>query len=86
MPDPSDLTTAIQQAASDPAAVTSDGISVTARSVADLIAADVYLAGKAARSKRRRGMTFTKLVTPGTVSDCGMSLGPVTDFSSPGGG
>lgn len=85
MPDPSDLTTAIEQAAADPASVTSDGISVTARSIADLIAADLYLAGKAARSKRRRGLTFTKLITPGPVSDNGMSLGGPPSFSSPGG-
>ena len=85
MPDPSDLTTSIQQAATDPAAVTSDGISVTARSVAELIAADQYLAAKANAGKRRRGITFTKLITPGALSDGGQSLGGPPSFSSPGG-
>ena len=84
MPNANDLTTAIQQAAGDPSAVTSDGISVTARPVADLIAADQYLAGKVAAKQRRRGITFTKLVTPGAVSDNGMSLGGTTDFGTGG--
>lgn len=66
-----DLSDTITTAASDPASVTSDGQSATTRPIADLILADQYLAAKDAVRKRRRGITFTKVVTPGALDDCG---------------
>jgi hypothetical protein len=63
--DANDLATDIAQQAVEPASTTSDGQSATGRPVADLIAADQYLAQKAARAKRRRGIYFSQLVTPG---------------------
>lgn len=48
MPDPIDLTEAIEQAALDPASASVDGQSATARPLSDLIEADRYLRGLAA--------------------------------------
>lgn len=55
-------------AASEPRQVTVDGVSVQQHSLTDLIAADKYLKGQAAAKSPSRGLRFTKLVRPGTVS------------------
>jgi hypothetical protein len=66
-----DLSGAIETAAGRPQSATIDGTSASTHSIADLIKADQYLAMKIAARKRLRGMAVTRLVTPGTVDDCG---------------
>lgn len=63
--EPTDLTETISTAAAKPAKAASDGQSVDARPLAELIEADRYLAEKAARSSPKRGLRFNKLVPPG---------------------
>jgi hypothetical protein len=61
-----DLAPTISTEATLPASTTSDGQSATGRSIAEIIAADVYVNNKAAlANSSRRGMTFTRLLTPG---------------------
>ena len=61
-----DLAPTVASEAQLPASTTSDGQSATGRSIADIIAADVYVNNKAALANScRRGMTFTRLLTPG---------------------
>jgi hypothetical protein len=76
-----DLSDQIQQAAADPASVSSDGQSVSTRPVDQLVTADQYLAAKVEVKKRRRGVTFSKLVPPGALPDCGKAA----TFDRPGG-
>lgn len=72
-----DLTEQITQAASDPAAASGDGQSATARPLGELIDADRYLGNKAAAARRRRGLRYSKLTTPGALPDCGRAgFGP----------
>ena len=66
-----DLADTITDQAGKPASFSEEGRSESARSLDDLIKADIYLAGKAARSKRRRGISFTKMIAPGALSDQG---------------
>lgn len=76
-----DLTPDIASQAVEPAAVAVDGQSATARPVADQIAADVYAGkGKTAGTKRRRGIMFSKLTTPGANGICTADA-----FDRPGG-
>lgn len=56
----SDLSQAIQQTAAGPASVTIDGNTATAQDVLKQIAADRYLASKAAVKLRHRGLRFNK--------------------------
>jgi len=79
-----DLTPQITQAASDPASMTTDGQSVTTQDPAKLIQLDQYLNNRAAASKRRRGLRFSKLVPPGAVSDNGGAC-TGSSFDQPGG-
>jgi len=60
-----DLDAQIHDAAAGPAKVTSDGLSVDAQKIPDLIAADKYLASKAAAKLPRRGLRYSKFVPPG---------------------
>lgn len=77
-----DLSNDIAQQAVEPISSTADGQSATARSTADMVTADQYLAQKKAAKKRRRGISFTKLVPPGPADDCGRTgLG---GFATPG--
>lgn len=55
-------------AASEAKQVTVDGVTMVQHSLPDLIAADRYLKGQAAARSPSRGLRFTKLVRPGTVS------------------
>jgi hypothetical protein len=64
MADNADLAPGIPDAANKPASVTTDGLTVIARPIADQILADQY--SKAARASRnpKRGLRFTKLIGP----------------------
>ena len=64
---PNGLEDVIQENLQSPAKVTSDGISVEQHSLADQIAADKYLASKAATQKKGLGIRFSKLSPPGAV-------------------
>jgi hypothetical protein len=66
-----DLTTTIETEAALPASSSADGQSASARPIGDLIKAQQFIDAKAVLKKRRRGLLFTKLVTPGAASDCG---------------
>lgn len=65
MADPTDLTDTIATEAASPVSSSGDGQTATGRSIADLIAADRYLAAKAAARRKRRGLIFNKLLPPG---------------------
>jgi hypothetical protein len=73
--EPTDLTDVIAEEAASPSSSASDGQSATGRPLADLIAADRYLAAKAAAQSRRKGLTFSKLIPPGTLPDGGCVIG-----------
>lgn len=60
---PTDLTDAIAQAAQEPQSATGDNGSATNRPLADLIAADRYLAGK---TRRGFGFRMGKILPGGT--------------------
>lgn len=60
-----DLQTQIEQAATSPASAASDGVSVTQRSLRELIDADRYLASKAAANRKGLGIKLCKLVPHG---------------------
>ncbi|HEY1186929.1 MAG TPA: hypothetical protein VGE74_04695 [Gemmata sp.] len=66
-----DLTNDIAQQAVEPASVTADGQSTTARPLGDTIKGQQFLDAKAAAKKRRRGVLMTVLTTPGALGDCG---------------
>lgn len=63
--DPNDLSNQIADAAAGPRSVSGDQGSVTQQSVQDLIAADQYLAAKAAARRRGLGIRQFKLRPPG---------------------
>lgn len=62
-----DLSDQIETASATPAQATVDGNSVTARSIAEQIEADRYLAAKAATASATRGFVLTRLKPPGAV-------------------
>jgi hypothetical protein len=62
-----ELADTIRQNAAGPAKVSGDSGSVEQHSLADQIAADKYLASKAAAATKRRGLTLNKLVPPGAT-------------------
>lgn len=70
-----DLSDDIAQQAAEPASVSADGQTTTARPLADVIAGQQYLDARAAVRKRRRGVLFTKLVPPGAIDDGGRAAG-----------
>jgi hypothetical protein len=65
MANPSDLEAAIETAAENPQSANVDGVSVTQRSVSELIEADKYLEAKKAARRKNRGLRYTKIVPPG---------------------
>ena len=79
-----DLVGVVQSVGQGPAAVTSDGLSVTQQPVAAVIQADRYLAAKAARGKKQRGLLFSKLIPAGAMPDSQGTLGGVIGFNSGG--
>lgn len=62
-----DLSDDIETAATSPASASADGVSVTQRSIAEMIAADKHIKADEAGTKPRLGMRFVKLVPPGSV-------------------
>ncbi|MBY0515100.1 MAG: hypothetical protein K2P78_14500 [Gemmataceae bacterium] len=80
-----DLSPQIEQAGSDPASVSVDGLTVAAKPVDQLIKADQYLAAKSAASGRRRGLRFSKVINPGTVSDGNTDVAGGGSFNTVGG-
>lgn len=62
-----DLTDRIEDAASEPVSMTSDGNSATQRSIDELIKADEYLKANAAVSSSKRGMVFQRMKPPGSA-------------------
>lgn len=64
-----DLSNDIAEQVIEPITSAADGQSSTGRSVEELIRADQYLAAKSAITKRRRGVYFSKISTPGAMSD-----------------
>ena len=63
-----ELTEAIKTNAEGPWQASADGVSAQQHSLADQIAADKYLAGKAAVAKSpAKGFTRVKIVPPGTA-------------------
>jgi hypothetical protein len=65
MANPSDLETKISDAADGPQTANVDGVSVTQRSLRELIEADQYLEAKKAARRKNRGLRYTKIVPPG---------------------
>ena len=63
---PGELDSTISSTAQGPATVSIDGSTVTQQRIADQIAADKYLASKAAVRHAHRGLRFQKVVNPGT--------------------
>lgn len=61
----SELEAAIETAAEKPVSASVDGVTITQRPIADLIAADRYLSAKRAARKRSRGIRLTQIVPPG---------------------
>lgn len=66
MPDPVDLSEAIAENAAGPKAAAADGVNVQQHDLASQIAADKYLAAKAAAANPGLGLRFRKMVPPGT--------------------
>lgn len=66
MPD-NDITDAIRENASGPAKASGDQGSFEQHSIPDQIAADRYLAAKAAARKAHRGLRFTRIIPPGAT-------------------
>ena len=67
MPDPTPLEETIAENAAGPKRAQGDAGSVEQHSLQDQIAADRYLASKAAVQRRGKGLRLTKIVPPGTV-------------------
>ena len=65
----SDLTGTIATNAGNPQAATTGAGSVTARSSADVIAADRYGKAAAGAKTKRRGLRFSKLIPAGACPD-----------------
>lgn len=63
-----EISDAIEENATGPKRVSGDAGSVEQHSLADQIEADKYIASKNAASNPSRGLRFTKMIPPGTVS------------------
>ena len=66
-----DLEDTIRQNAQGPARAQGDAGSVEQHPLPDQIAADKYLASKAATKTRTRGLLFNRLIPPGTIENHG---------------
>ena len=62
-----DLQDTIRENAQGPAKATGDSGSIEQHKLADQIDADRYLCAKEASQSQRRGLTFNKLVPPGSA-------------------
>ncbi len=67
MPDPTPTEQAIADNAQGPKQVTGDTGSVVQHNLADQIAADRYLASKAAVRSKGRGIVISKIIPPGAA-------------------
>lgn len=67
MSDEVDLSSTIEEAATSPLKVTTDGTTVEARPMKDLIEADQHLAKKTAGKSKRLGLRFRRQIPPGAV-------------------
>jgi hypothetical protein len=65
MSNPSDLESTIETAAENPQSASVDGVTVTQRSLSELIEADKYLQAKKASRRKNRGLRYTRIVPPG---------------------
>jgi hypothetical protein len=65
MSNPSDLENTIETAAENPQSASVDGVTVTQRSLSELIEADKYLQAKKASRRKNRGLRYTRIVPPG---------------------
>ena len=65
MVDPSPTESALEQNAAGPKQVTGDTGSLVQHSLPDQIAADRYLASKAAVRRKGRGIVISKIIPPG---------------------
>jgi hypothetical protein len=74
--DPTDLTETIATEAASPQSSAADGQVATGRPIGDLIKAQQFLDARAAMRKRRRGITYTQLTTPGALDDGGQAVAP----------
>ena len=66
-----ELSESICQNAQGPARAQGDAGSVEQHPLPDQIAADKYLASKAATKTRKRGLLFNQLIPPGTIETHG---------------
>lgn len=64
-----DLTEQIESDVAQPASASVDGVSVSSRPIADLIAADKYLKGNAAAANPLAALRFAKVVSPSSVGE-----------------
>ena len=79
-----DLAPDIGSAGQNPQHAQADGLSVQSHPLPALIAADRYLAAKAARSTANRGVMFSKMHPAGAFPDAqGTGLGGI-NFDQPG--
>lgn len=62
-----EVSDALKAAAQQPRRVRTDAGEVEAHDLDQQIAADKYLASKAAASQANRGLRFNKLIPPGTI-------------------
>ncbi len=67
MAESTDLTQQIADAAAAPARTTVDGVSTEEHNIKDLIEADKYLSGKAARNRGGLPFRTLRILPPGTV-------------------
>ena len=81
-----DLASVIGIDASGPLSVSSDAGSVTQQPMVALIQADRYLAAKAARLQKRRGLLFSKMIPAAAFPDSQTTgFGGLAGFDQPGG-
>lgn len=67
-----DFTETIETAAVEPAQASGDGVSMSNRSISELIEADRYLAAKRAAAQKHGGLRFAK-IQPGGASSTSVS-------------
>lgn len=78
-----DLSADIETIAASPQSTSVDGHSTSERPLESVIKADQYLAGVTARSRRRRGIAYTKNINAGPISDRGGTVGGATFDGGP---
>lgn len=62
-----DLSDDIETAATSPASASADGVTVTQRSIDEMIKADKHIKADTAGASPRLGMRIVKLLMPGSV-------------------